>query len=79
MVVGAGFNTYSVLMACPCDICAKVEISQYTAAVNAAAAVHSIGTATPGFVSEALLDFYPGDTTRSPTSNQFRPGGLTKR
>jgi len=50
-------------MACPCDKCAKVELSQYTGTVNAAAAIHSIGTATPGFVSEALLDFYPGDTT----------------
>jgi len=63
MVVGAGLNTYAVLMACPCDKCAKVELSQYTGTVNAAAAIHSIGTATPGFVSEALLDFYPGDTT----------------
>src|SRR4051794_37031151 len=56
-------DTFESLVVCRCEKCAEVELPHYTRMLDVSAAVHSIGTANPAFVSDALLDSYPGDTT----------------
>ncbi|WP_457144244.1 hypothetical protein [Mycobacterium sp. URHB0021] len=56
-------DTFESLVVCRCETCAEVALPHYTSSLDASAAVRSIGTANPGFVPDALLDSYPGDTT----------------
>src|SRR3954464_5475837 len=60
---GSVMDTFESLVVCRCETCAEVALPHYTSSLDASAAVRSIGTANPGFVPDALLDSYPGDTT----------------
>ena len=74
-------STYEFVEVCECEKCAGAELAHDSFALYVCAATYSIGTANPGFVPDAFLASYPGDTTTSAIELRVerrwirRPGG----